>query len=101
LFAPSYFKERDAPKKRKTGGNVVSDEFGHDDLFVDFASRLFRPLARTKEAAKQASRSKAINLPWQQQKQRGQATLCHTKPFADRCFLPDLAGLSNVLLHRT
>ena len=32
---------------------------------------------------------------------RGQASLCHTKPYADRCFLPDLAGLSNVLLHRT
>jgi len=33
--------------------------------------------------------------------QRGQATLRHTRLFADRCFLPDLAGLSNALLRRT
>jgi len=34
-------------------------------------------------------------------KKRGQASLRHTKRFADRCFLPDLAGLGNALLRRT
>jgi len=43
LFAPSCFKERDAPKEHKTGGNEVSDEIGHDDHWVYCASRLFNP----------------------------------------------------------
>ena len=34
-------------------------------------------------------------------KKRGQVSLRHTKLIADRCFLPDLAGLGNALLHRT
>jgi hypothetical protein len=34
-------------------------------------------------------------------KKRGQVSLRHTKLIADRCFLPDLAGLSNALLRRT
>jgi len=34
-------------------------------------------------------------------KKRGQVSLHHTKLIADRCFLPDLAGLGNALLHRT
>jgi len=34
-------------------------------------------------------------------KKRGQVSLCHTELIADRCFLPDLAGLGNVLLRRT
>ena len=34
-------------------------------------------------------------------KKRGQVSLRHTKLVADRCFLPDLAGLGNALLRRT
>jgi len=34
-------------------------------------------------------------------KKRGQVSLRHTKLIADRCFLPDLAGLGNALLRRT
>jgi len=34
-------------------------------------------------------------------KKRGQVSLRHTKLIADRCFLPDLAGLNNALLRRT
>jgi hypothetical protein len=34
-------------------------------------------------------------------KKRGQVSLRHTKLIANRCFLPDLTGLGNALLHRT